>query len=114
MKTCTARIVVRSPEPATIGGLLLIRVTTRTREMAIRPAIGAGRSRLAQQLLTETVLVTCLGGVFGVLLAGIGLRAMETLGPQDIPRLSEASMNLPVLIFAAALTLTVGLAGRSL
>jgi predicted permease len=94
---------------ANIGGLLLIRMTTRAREMAIRTAIGAARSRIAQQLLTETVLITLLGGAFGILLAGFGLRAIEVLGPRDIPRLSEAGLNLPVLIFAAALTLAVAL-----
>ena len=94
---------------ANIGGLLLIRMTTRARELAIRTAIGAGRSRLARQLLTETVLITLVGGAFGILLAGFGLRAIEVLGPRDIPRLSEASLNLPVLIFAAALTLAVAL-----
>ncbi|MGC2726980.1 MAG: ABC transporter permease, partial [Candidatus Acidiferrales bacterium] len=94
---------------ANIGGLLLIRMTTRAREMAIRTAIGAGRRRLARQLLTETILITLLGGAAGIFLAGFGLRAIEALGPRDIPRLSEASMNLPVLIFAAALTLVVAL-----
>lgn len=94
---------------ANIGGLLLIRMTTRAREMAIRTAIGAERSRLARQILTETVLITLVGGAFGILLAGFGLRAIEVLGPRDIPRLSEASLNLPVLIFAAALTLAVAL-----
>src|SRR5271170_3199249 len=94
---------------ANIGGLLLIRMTTRARELAIRTAIGAGRSRLARQLLTETVLITLVGGAFGLLLADFGLRAIEVLGPHDIPRLSEASLNLPVLIFAAALTLAVAL-----
>ena len=79
---------------ANIGGLLLIRMTTRAREMAIRTAIGAGRRRLARQLLTETVLITLLGGAFGIVLAGFGLRAIEVLGPRDIPRLSEASLNL--------------------
>jgi predicted permease len=94
---------------ANIGGLLLIRMTTRAREMAIRTAIGAGRRRLARQLLTETVLITLVGGAFGILLAGFGLRAIEVLGPRDIPRLSEASLNLQVLIFAVALTLAVAL-----
>jgi predicted permease len=94
---------------ANIGGLLLIRMTARAREMAIRTAIGAGRSRLARQLLTETLLITLVGGAFGVILAGFGLRAIEILGPRDIPRLSEASLNLPVLIFAVALTLIVAL-----
>ena len=94
---------------ANIGGLLLIRMTARAREMAIRTAIGAGRRRLARQFLTETLLITLLGGAFGIVLAGFGLRAIEILGPRDIPRLSEASLNLPVLIFAVALTLTVAL-----
>src|SRR5271170_3101903 len=95
---------------ANIGGLLLIRMTTRAREMAIRTAIGAARSRLARQLLTETVLITLVGGACGIFLAGLGLRAIEVLGPHDIPRLSEASLNLPVLIFAAALTMAVAVA----
>ncbi|HET6220113.1 MAG TPA: FtsX-like permease family protein [Acidobacteriaceae bacterium] len=94
---------------ANIGSLLLIRVTTRAREMAIRTAIGAGRSRLARQLLTETVLIAVLGGAAGILLAYFGLRVLVELGPHNIPRLSEASLNLPVLIFAATLTLAVGL-----
>ncbi len=94
---------------ANIGGLLLMRMTTRAREMAIRTAIGAGRRRLARQLLTETVLITLIGGAFGIYLAGFGLQALQVLGPRDIPRLSEASLNLPVLIFAAALTLAVAL-----
>jgi putative ABC transport system permease protein len=94
---------------ANIGGLLLIRMTTRAREMAIRTAIGARRSRLARQLMTETVLITLVGSAFGILLAGFGLRAIEVLGPRDIPRLSEAGLNLPVLIFAAAITLAVAL-----
>jgi len=94
---------------ANIGGLLLIRMTTRAREMAIRTAIGAGRSRLARLLVTETVLISLVGGGVGILMAGFGLRAIEMLGPPDIPRLSEARLNLPVLIFAVALTLAVGL-----
>jgi putative ABC transport system permease protein len=94
---------------ANIGGLLLIRMTTRAREMAIRTAIGAARSRLARQLVTETTLITLIGGAFGIALADFGLRAIEVLGPRDIPRLSEARLNLPVLIFAAALTLAVAL-----
>ncbi len=94
---------------ANIGGLLLIRMTTRAREIAIRTAIGAGRSRLARQLLTETALITLIGGACGILLAGVGLRAIEVLGPRDIPRLAEASLDLPVLTFAAALTVAVAL-----
>src|ERR1700733_14055637 len=94
---------------ANIGGLLLIRMTTRAREMAIRTALGAARTRLARQLVTETALITLIGGAFGVVLAGFGLRAIEVFGPRDTPRLSEVRLNLPVLLFAAALTLAVAL-----
>jgi predicted permease len=92
-----------------IGSLLLIRMTERAREMAIRSAIGAGRGRIARQLLTETLLITLMGGACGVGLAAAGLQAMKALGPKDIPRLMEASLDLPVLVFSAALTVTVGL-----
>ncbi len=92
-----------------IGSLLLIRVTERAREMAIRSAVGAGRGRIARQLLTETLLITLLGGACGVGLAAAGLRVMKALGPKDIPRLMEASLDVPVLLFTAGLTVAVGL-----
>jgi len=95
---------------ANIASLLLIRMTQRAREIAIRSAIGAGRARLAVQLLTETLLITLIGGALGVVLAGLGLRLLKELGPRDIPRLMEASLDVPVLVFSAALTLVVGLA----
>ena len=94
---------------ANIGSLLLIRMTRRAREMAIRSAIGAGRARIARQLVTETLLITLLGGTAGVALAWGGLRILKELGPHSIPRLMEASLDLPVLIFSAVLTLIVGL-----
>lgn len=94
---------------ANIASLLLIRMTTRAREMAIRTAIGAGRSRLARQLVTETLLITLMGGVAGILLAHFCLLMLVQFAPRDIPRLAEASLNLPVLVFAMALTFAVGL-----
>ncbi len=94
---------------ANVGGLLLMRATTRAREMAIRSALGAARARLARQLVTETLLLAAIGGLFGLLLAALGLRAMVALGPRDIPRLSEAGLDWPVLLFAAGITLVVGL-----
>ena len=94
---------------ANVGGLLLMRVTTRAREMAIRSALGAARARLARQLVTETLLLACAGGIFGLALAALGLRVMVALGPRDIPRLTEARLDMPVLLFAAAITVAVGL-----
>lgn len=95
---------------ANIGSLFLVRMTTRVREMAIRSAIGAGRGRLVRQLLTETVLISLLGGTCGVLAAGFALHILQRFGPRDIPRLAEASLSLPVLSFALLLTLAVAFA----
>src|SRR5207249_1204570 len=78
-------------------------------EIAIRTAIGAGRARLARQLLTENLAITALGGGLGLLLAGCLLRALALVGPRDIPRLSEATLDIPVLLFGAAVTIIVGL-----
>lgn len=94
---------------ANVAGLLLMRVTTRAREMAVRSALGAARARLARQLVTETLLLASIGGAAGMVLAAAALRAMTAFGPRDIPRLSEATLNIPVLLFATALTLVVGL-----
>jgi putative ABC transport system permease protein len=94
---------------ANVASLLLVRSTTRAREMAVRVALGAGRPRLARQLLTENLLIASLGGVLGVLLAAWCLRVLVLTGPLDIPRLSEARINIPVLLFAAAISVSVGL-----
>ena len=94
---------------ANVGGLLLMRLTTRAREMAIRSALGAARVRIARQLVTETLVLASIGGALGLVLASLGLRVMAALGPRDIPRLSEASLDLPVLFFAVAITIAVGL-----
>jgi putative ABC transport system permease protein len=92
-----------------IGSLLLIRMTERAREMAIRSAIGAGRGRIARQLLTETLLITLIGGACGMGLGAAALQVMKAVGPKDIPRLMEASLDVPVLLFTASLTVVVGL-----
>ena len=93
---------------ANIAGLLLLRSTTRTREVAIRSAIGAPRRQLTRQLLMESVFIVVIGGLVGILLAGICLRSLLLAAPQDIPRLWESSVNLPVLTFAAALAIITG------
>jgi len=94
---------------ANVAGLVLARSTTRTREMAIRSAIGASRLRLIRQLLAEGLVLSTLGGIGGIALAYWCLRALIALEPQSIPRLSEITLNLPVLAFAAAITLLTGL-----
>jgi putative ABC transport system permease protein len=94
---------------ANVASLLLVRSTARAREIAIRVAIGAGRARLARQLLTENIVIAAIGGALGLLLAGWCLRTLILIGPRDIPRLSEATLDIPVLLFAAVISVAVGL-----
>ena len=93
---------------ANVSSLLLVRSTARSREMAIRGAIGAGRMRLARQLLTENLALAALGGCLGLLLASFCLRGLVAWGPPEIPRLSEVALNVPVLAFALVVTMTAG------
>jgi putative ABC transport system permease protein len=94
---------------ANVSNLLLARATQRVRELAIRSAIGAGRPRLVRQLFTETLLLTLSGGAAGVALATVCLRVLQHIAPTDIPRLTEVSLDAPVLVFAFAVSLFAGL-----
>ena len=94
---------------ANVASLVLARSTARAKEIAIRAAIGAGRTRLVRQLLTENLLLAALGGVAGGLLAQWGSRALIAVGPRDIPRLAETTFDWRVLLFAAAITMLTGL-----
>ena len=82
-----------------VANLVLARGATRTREMAVRTALGAGRGRLIRQLFTESALLALLGGCLGLVLAKNSVRALIVLGPPDIPRLDEAGLNRGVLTF---------------
>jgi predicted permease len=94
---------------ANVVSLVLARSTARAREIAVRTAIGAGRSRLVRQLLTENLLVSVAGGISGLLLAHWCLRALIAMAPRDIPRLSETTFDWRVLLFAGAITLLTGI-----
>ncbi len=94
---------------ANVASLLLVRSTARAREIAIRVAIGAGRARLVCQLLTENIVIAAIGGALGLLLAGWCLRTLILIGPRDIPRFTEATLDIPVLLFAAVISVAVGL-----
>jgi putative ABC transport system permease protein len=94
---------------ANVASLLLVRSTARTREIAVRVAIGAGRARLARQLLTENFVLALIGGGLGLLLAAWCLRTLILIGPRDIPRLTDATLDLPVLLFATVISIVVGL-----
>ncbi len=94
---------------ANVASLLLARGTTRVHELALRAAIGAGRGRLVGQLLTETLLIAIAGGAAGVVLAFWTQQLLITLGPTQIPRLTDMTLDVPVLLFACAVTLATGL-----
>jgi putative ABC transport system permease protein len=93
---------------ANVGNLLLVRVEGRRQELAIRSALGAGWSRIAGDLLLESVVLTLLGSLLGLGLAFAGLRLLLAMAP-DLPRLHEIAINLPVLLFALAVAVLTGL-----
>ena len=94
---------------ANVANLLLARATARTREMAVRVALGATRRRLARQLLTESVVLSTLGAVAGIGLAAYGLQLLDKLPIAGIARMDEVRLSGSVLAFTAALTVLTGL-----
>ena len=84
---------------ANIASLLFARNTARQREIAIRTALGAGRSRLLRQLLTESLVLALAGGLVGIFFANAGVELLKQLGPQSLPRLDEVNVNGAVLAF---------------
>jgi ABC-type antimicrobial peptide transport system permease subunit len=88
---------------ANVAGLLLARIAERRRELAIRNALGAGRSRIVRQTLTESGLLALLGGVLGVPLAWGLLRLLLALNPFEIPAFNEIAINYRALFFAVLL-----------
>jgi putative ABC transport system permease protein len=92
---------------ANVANLFLVRATSREGEMAVRTALGAGRSRLVRQLVTESVLLSLLGGVAGLLLANWGMKALLRLAPANLPRVSGATIDgaaLAITLLVALLT----------
>jgi predicted permease len=94
---------------ANVANLVLLRAQDRYQEIAIRSALGAGRGRLARQMLAESLVLGLLGGALGVLLASAGLHVMSMLGPDGIPRLREITLDPAVLAFAVGLSLASAL-----
>jgi putative ABC transport system permease protein len=94
---------------ANVANLMLVRAEGRQQELAIRAALGAGWSRIARELLLESMAMGIAGGVAGVALAYAALKVLVSIGPANLPRLEEISIDPSVLLFTLAISLVAGL-----
>ncbi|HEX8716277.1 MAG TPA: ABC transporter permease [Gemmatimonadaceae bacterium] len=104
-----AVILVLTIACVNVTNLLLARGAQRRGEFAMRAALGAGRRRLVSQLLTESLLLAALGGLVGLGVAGLGVRALVALSPPGLPRLHAVRLDASVFLFALGMTAFVGL-----
>jgi putative ABC transport system permease protein len=94
---------------ANVASLLLARGSARSRELAVRSALGAGRGRILRQLVTESLLLWSLGGIAGAALAALAVRTLVAASPVDLPRAATIVADGPVLLSAIAVAVVTGL-----
>jgi len=92
-----------------VANLLLVRASARDREIGVRAALGASRSRLIRQLLTESVLLSVVGAIFGAALARFGVSTIASMGGTAFPRLAQASVDFSTLLFTVGIAILTGL-----
>jgi putative ABC transport system permease protein len=94
---------------ADLANLMLARATKRNKEIAIRAALGAGRGRVVRQLLTESVLLSVVGGALGLAFSALAIQALLRFGPESVPRLSQVGLDWHVLVFTLLVAVVTGL-----
>jgi putative ABC transport system permease protein len=94
---------------ANVANLLLGRATARSREFAVRAALGASRTRLIRQLITESIVLSVLSAVLALLLARVGMRSLLALSPSDLPRAHEIHLDVWAFAFTLAVALMAGI-----
>ena len=92
-----------------VANLMLVRASAREREIGIRTALGAGRGRLMRQMLTESVVLSLLGAIVGVVLARVGVSVLATMAAQSFPRLADTRIDLLALTFTVVVALATGI-----